>query len=113
MTNSQGDILSITTLGQTVVILNSYQAAIDMLDKKSSVYSDRPVLQMSGELCGWKDSHILLPYGERFRRERKMYHRTIGTPNAIKQYLPIEEQETRRLMHMVLENPDDLADHIR
>ena len=29
-------------MGQPVVILNSAQAAIDLLDKRSSIYSDRP-----------------------------------------------------------------------
>jgi hypothetical protein len=84
-----------------------------MLDKKSSIYSDRPVLQMGGELCGWNETHVLLPYGERFRRERKMFHRAIGTSNAMKQYLHIEEQETRRFIRRVLENPDALGGHIR
>jgi hypothetical protein len=84
-----------------------------MLDKKSSIYSDRPILPMASELCGWKENHILLPYGERFRRERTRYQRTMGTPNAMKKYLPIEEHETHRFIRKILEDPDGLHDHIR
>jgi hypothetical protein len=45
-----GDMTSVTAFGQTVVIVNSLKTAIEILDKKSSIYSDRPVFQMCGEL---------------------------------------------------------------
>jgi hypothetical protein len=57
----------VTIFSQTAVVLNSIEVAIEMLDKKSGIYSDRPVLQMGGELCGWRDNLVLTPYGERFR----------------------------------------------
>ncbi|KAJ7697675.1 hypothetical protein B0H17DRAFT_1130277 [Mycena rosella] len=55
-----GDTTSVTVFGQHIVILNSLKAATEMLDKKSSVYSDRPVFQMYGELAGktrWASYH--------------------------------------------------------
>jgi hypothetical protein len=36
------DVLHVNFIGQHVVILNSAQAAIDLLDKRSNIYSDRP-----------------------------------------------------------------------
>jgi hypothetical protein len=110
---SSGDISSITILGQTIVILNSVQMAIDLLDKKSSNYSDRPILQMGGELCGWKDTLVLVPYGQRFRNYRKNFHRTIGSHSAMKQYLPWEEHETHRFLQRVLAKPEELYQHVR
>ena len=108
-----GDICSITVLGQPFVILNSVEIAIDMLDKKSSIYSDRPTLQMAGELIGWKNSTVLLPYGDRFRRSRRLFHRVIGNTAAIKKFLPLEEFETHRFLRRVLAKPTDLQAHIR
>lgn len=84
-----------------------------MLDKKSSIYSDRPVLQMGGELVGWKNTLVLLPYGDRFRRYRRLFHNLIGSASTMKQFLPAEELETRRFLRRVLTKPDDLAAHIR
>jgi hypothetical protein len=84
-----------------------------MLDKKSSIYSDRPVLQMSGELVGWKNTLVLLPYGDRLRSYRKMLHRLIGSRSAMKQFHPIEVVETQRFLRRVLAKPDDLPVHIR
>ncbi|GLB38524.1 putative cytochrome P450 family protein [Lyophyllum shimeji] len=37
-----GDVIHIKVLNQTLIILNSVQAANDLLDKRSNNYSDRP-----------------------------------------------------------------------
>ncbi|KAF8810262.1 cytochrome P450 [Phlegmacium glaucopus] len=78
-----GDIVSISALGQHIVILNSARVALEMLDKKSAIYSDRPVLQMGGELVGWNNSLGLLPYGDRFRNYRKFFHQLMGNRTAV------------------------------
>ncbi|KAF9461394.1 cytochrome P450 [Collybia nuda] len=108
-----GDISSVTVLGQTLIILNSARIATEMLDKKSSIYSDRPTLQMGGELVGWKNTLVLLPYGDRFRRFRRLFHKSIGSNALMQQYLPSEELETRRFLRRVLNKPEDLATHVR
>lgn len=84
-----------------------------MLDKKGAIYSDRPTLQMAGELVGWRDTLVLLPYGDRFRRYRRFFHKLIGSGAAMKQFHPIEEVEARRFIRQVLEDPNKLSAHIR
>ncbi len=84
-----------------------------MLDKKSAIYSDRPVLQMGGELVGWKNTMVLLPYSDRFRRYRRLFHSLLGTPSAVRKFHPSEEIETRQFLRRVLMNPDDLSSHVR
>jgi hypothetical protein len=39
-----GNILSFQIFGQVIVVLNSAEAAKDLLEKRSAIYSDRPVL---------------------------------------------------------------------
>ncbi|KAF8814227.1 cytochrome P450 [Phlegmacium glaucopus] len=107
-----GDIVSISVLGQHLVILNSVKTAVEMLDKKGAIYSDRPVSQM-GKLGGWKNSLGLLPYGERFRNYRKWLHQLIGNVPSVSLFYPVEELETHKLLKRVAETPDDLAAHIR
>ncbi|KAF8165086.1 cytochrome P450 [Crassisporium funariophilum] len=108
-----GDLCSVTVLGQPLIIINSAKIAMDMLDKKSAIYSDRPVLQMAGELVGWKNTLVLLPYGDRFRRYRRLFHSLIGSQAAVKRFFPSEELEARRFLRRVLRKPDDLAALIR
>lgn len=111
--SSLGDICSVTVLGQPLIILNSAKAVIDILEKKSAIYSDRPTLHMGGELVGWKNTLVLLQYGDRFRRYRRLFHKLIGSQAAMKAFLPIEELEARRFLRRVLMKPEDLAAHIR
>ncbi len=60
--------------------------AISMLDKKSSIYSDRPVIGMGGELVGWKNTMIFMSYGTRFRNGRRLAHQLFGNSVNIKQF---------------------------
>ncbi|KAG1819138.1 cytochrome P450 [Suillus subaureus] len=108
-----GAISHIEVLGQHIVVLNSVKSAVDMLDKKGTVYSDRPVLPMGGELVGWKHALGLLPYGDRFRQYRKNIHQILGNRAALDVYYPIEEIETRRFLKRVFLNPEQLQAHVR
>jgi len=68
---------------------------------------------MGGELVGWKNTLVLLQYGNRFRRYRRLFHKLIGSQAAMKAFLPIEELEARRFLRRVLMKPEDLAAHVR
>ena len=86
---------------------------MEILDKKGSIYSDRPVLWMGGELMGWKDTLVLIRPGERFRRFRRMFHEVIGSRAAMKKFSTSQQMETHRFLRRVLSQPADFAAHIR
>lgn len=46
----EGDVVYMEALGLPVVVLNSYDAAHDLLVKRSSHYSDRPRFPVGGEV---------------------------------------------------------------
>lgn len=48
--SSPGDVVYVHVLGQSLVFLNSPEAAFDLLDKRGSIYSDKPSFVMVGEL---------------------------------------------------------------
>ncbi|KAG1892828.1 cytochrome P450 [Suillus subluteus] len=108
-----GHMSHIEVLGQHIVVLNSVETAVDMLDSKSAIYSDRPILPVGGELIGWKNVMTLLPYGDRLRRHRKNFHSVIGTRAAMGKYSHVEEVETRRFLKRVFTKPDQLLAHVR
>lgn len=45
-----GPISSVTVFGQHIVILNDLQLAVDLFDRKSSVFSNRPDLVFCGQM---------------------------------------------------------------
>ncbi|KAK0234250.1 cytochrome P450 [Armillaria fumosa] len=108
-----GDIVSVSLLGRRLIIINSVQMAIDTLDKKSSIYSDRPVVGMVGELVGWKNSTIFMSYGTRFRNDRRLVHQLFGNSVNMKRFLPMLEKETHRSLKDILNEPEGLSEHIR
>ena len=43
MPPTDSDIIHVNALGTSMIILNSYEVAVNLLDKKSSIYSSRRV----------------------------------------------------------------------
>ncbi|KAI0027537.1 cytochrome P450 [Vararia minispora EC-137] len=109
-----GPLIHFNVLGQHIVVVNSFAHASEMLDR--AIYSDRPPLVMAAELSGYEDTLPLMPYGSRFRATRRLVHRFMGTRALVTKYgSQIEEEEARRVMRRILEDPspESLHDHLR
>jgi len=106
-----GEICAVTIMGRSMIIVNS-AAVMDELDKQGAVYSDRPVLEMGGELVGYTNTLVLLRYGPRFRTFRKHFSSIIGP-------VPLEDRKrtvafhSHRFLKRVLASPDSLLAHLR
>ncbi|KAK1231056.1 hypothetical protein PQX77_005832 [Marasmius sp. AFHP31] len=107
-----GGICSVSLMGQPMIIVNSADIMAE-LDKKSSIYSDRPRLEMGGELVGYSKTLVLVPYGERFRNYRRYISRLIGTPKSAATFGSLEEAEMHKFLKRVAENPGELSQHLR
>jgi hypothetical protein len=46
-----GDLIYFHLLGQPMIVLSSLDVARDLMDKRSSIYSDRPRFVLFSELC--------------------------------------------------------------
>ncbi|KAI0650117.1 cytochrome P450 [Trametes meyenii] len=108
-----GDIVSVSFLGQPFIILNSAKHAVELLEKKSSIYSSRPVIPVGGELVGWKRTLVLQPYGNSFREYRRLIFQLIGSKKHMERFVPLVEAKTRDMIVNVYQEPTKLLDHIR
>ncbi|KAJ7882000.1 cytochrome P450 [Mycena olivaceomarginata] len=90
-------------LGRSMIILDSHQAAVDLLDKKGAIYSDRPKFELY-ELLGWTSSLTFLQYGEKFNKHRQM-HQTYLSRSKTEDFKPIQTQEARTLVQHLIESP--------
>ncbi|PSR97714.1 hypothetical protein PHLCEN_2v4272 [Hermanssonia centrifuga] len=100
------DILYFTSWGQPHIVINSAQVASELLEKKSSLYSDRPRMPMLNELVGFDWDFSFMPYGNEWKESRKIFTQYFR-PTAAANYRPIETQKTRDLLLELLETPDD------
>ncbi|WQF86947.1 Putative cytochrome P450 [Colletotrichum destructivum] len=108
-----GPISSITTMGQTLVIVNDARLANELLDGRSAKYSSRPTQVMTGEMVGYKDLLGGLSYGEQFRSQRKDVSRVLGTKAAAAKYNTLQEAEVGHFLLHLLDDPDNLVEYIR
>lgn len=108
-----GRICSISVFGQPMIIVNSPQIAVDLLEKRSAIYSDRPWMAFGGGFVGWSRTTVLLPYGPGHRTSRKYMHQIIGTQALVRKFDHIEESEVHGFLRNLMKTPDDFAEHVR
>jgi cytochrome P450 len=112
MCYSTGNIISLSTFGRSIIILNSAKVANDLLDKRSSIYSDRPRLEMAGDLMGYDHSLTLTPYNERFRETRRLMRGALG-PGAVHLFEDLQERQCAQFLVRLLHTPEQFLEHIR
>ncbi|TFL03965.1 cytochrome P450 [Pterulicium gracile] len=98
--------------GQSVVVLNSHQSVNDLLEKRSSLYSDRPRSIMFQEIMAlgtW--SLPFMGYGPAWRIQRQMFHSSFH-PNTVSSYRPVSTECTRKFLRQLHESPEKFRDHI-
>ncbi|KAH8116638.1 cytochrome P450 [Phellopilus nigrolimitatus] len=106
-----GPISSVTVLGRTIIVLNDYDTAVELLKKDNC--ADRPSFPFGGEMVGWENSVSLARYGDRLRQYRRNFHQFLGTKAAVSGLIPLLEVETRRFLYRVMRNPSSLHEQIR
>ncbi|KAJ7157610.1 cytochrome P450 [Mycena crocata] len=85
---------------------------MNLLSKRSAIYSDRPLPMMSGVLMQREKSIFYISDNNRFKRYRRMMHHSFN-PNASKMYWDVQEHEARLLIDSIIKSPGHLAEHIR
>ncbi|KIJ26413.1 hypothetical protein M422DRAFT_784422 [Sphaerobolus stellatus SS14] len=107
-----GHCVYLTILGQPILVLSSLQAANELLEQRSAIYSSRPRLVMAGDLTGFDQSIALMPYTDRFREMRQLLKKELSD-SSLKIYWPLHEEESRILVKNLLAEPAQLADWVR
>jgi cytochrome P450 len=124
-------MIYLNVLGKRLLILNSLEVITDLLEKRSSNYSDRKQSTMLSELyvthlftskkliknaircrMNFIISMSKIPYGSWWRRHRRLFHEHFHR-NAVTKYQPIQRQEVRAFLRRLLVTPDNFLHHIR
>ncbi|KAG0694426.1 cytochrome P450 [Suillus ampliporus] len=104
-----GKIIHSRILGTDYIIINSETIARELLDKRSAIYSDRPIIRVS-ELSGLDFSTVLLPYGETLQRHRKIFHQVLKAEASIS-YHEIYSRHANELVVNLLNATSDPWEH--
>ncbi|KZS94053.1 cytochrome P450 [Sistotremastrum niveocremeum HHB9708] len=100
-----GDIVGLKILGKPMVILNTYQAAKEILDKQSLIFSSRPRLPLVDMNSDWGSFLLLLPYGSQFQTSRRFMNSAVN-PGAVREVQSVIQEQARTLLYRILKSPE-------
>ncbi|KAF7368570.1 Cytochrome P450 [Mycena venus] len=107
------DIIHLNLAGTSVIVLSSLEATDALLEKRSSLYSDRDALTMVTELMGCFDEiRDFEPIGDEWRTHRRLFNQAFNV-KAARKYEPQELAGTHALLARLLSSPEGFMDHFR
>ena len=107
-----GPISSVPALGTTLIIINDEKAAVELLDKRGSMYSSRPLMPFS-DMCGWKHNLASMRYGKFLKASRQKIHKAIGSNVTLARFIPLQDIEAHRFLLRVLQEPESWIQHLK
>ncbi|EKM49676.1 uncharacterized protein PHACADRAFT_265238 [Phanerochaete carnosa HHB-10118-sp] len=106
------DLLYYESWGKPFVVINSDRTAIDLFERKSSLYADKPRMPMLNDLCGWAWDISFMPYDDTWKLARKLFTRHYRAGAAVR-YRDEETRCARELLADILQNDVQLFEHTR
>jgi cytochrome P450 len=107
----KSDIIYLNVFGTQIVVTNTLQSTLDLLEKRSSKYSGRPRIPMA-ELMGLEWSFILMPYGDEWRAHRRLAAKGFDA-HVIPKYNLTFTRNAHDLLRRLLESPEAWHEHVR
>ncbi|KAL6811405.1 putative O-methylsterigmatocystin oxidoreductase [Trichoderma sp. SZMC 28015] len=93
----------------TVIILGNYEAAHDLLDKRSNIYSSRPRSVMGGENVSKGMRTLLMPYGQQWRTHQRLQASYLNI-RVSQTYRELQDVESKQLLCELLVPGVDFSD---
>ncbi|OAK99149.1 cytochrome P450 [Phaeosphaeriaceae sp. SRC1lsM3a] len=108
-----GPISSITVLGQTFIIINDAQLALELLRDRAQAHAARPHMVFSSDMIGWNNTLAMSQYTDIFKQHRTNIAKVAGSTTSLNVFNRVQEEESVHFLLNVLESPDKLFDHIK
>ncbi|KZV72776.1 cytochrome P450 [Peniophora sp. CONT] len=105
------DLVHFEVFGKHTIVVNSARAANDLFEKRSAIYSDRPMITAMKYL-GIEWVILLLPYNEMWRQQRKLFHEEFK-PQALAAYETHQKQSVDAFLRALVTDPSGFKASIR
>ncbi|QRW13568.1 cytochrome P450 family protein [Ceratobasidium sp. AG-Ba] len=105
-----GELISLSFFGTTIIVTSSQQIAIDLLEKRSSIYSDRvcPPAVAEASLMNWEATPAIVGYNESWRKYRRMMHSWLNK-HAVSAFHRSQQRQARYLLRRLLAESHSLS----
>ncbi|ETS85971.1 hypothetical protein PFICI_03996 [Pestalotiopsis fici W106-1] len=100
-----GEMFTINIGGTYWLFLNSRRVVHELLEKRAAIYSSRMNLPMAYRVISNEKRTLLMPYGDLWRRERKIMHQILDSTQA-NVFGPFQDIESKILLYNYLKQPE-------
>ncbi|EIM80788.1 cytochrome P450 [Stereum hirsutum FP-91666 SS1] len=108
-----GPIFHVRVFSRHIIVLNTSKAVTDLLESRSSIYSERPIMWMYGELLGRKRTVFQISSENPLHKTYRKLLRTGLDLRSIRSYQHLFERENLIMLRALYEKPEDFIRHIR
>ncbi|RXW19450.1 hypothetical protein EST38_g6404 [Candolleomyces aberdarensis] len=105
------DMIYLNAPGVEILVLGSQRRAVDLLDRRSANYSDRPVFPIT-DLSGFGWAFGVMPYGAMWRQHSRTF-RKYFSHSVVQQYHPIMYEETKAFLRKVNLHPNHIFEDLQ
>ncbi|KAF9443660.1 cytochrome P450 [Macrolepiota fuliginosa MF-IS2] len=106
-----GDVIHLRILNRSIIVLNTTEAAVDLFEKRSWNYSDRPDFPIF-DLMGWGIALGLLHYGKAFQQQRRLF-KEYFSQKKVEEYKDLQATQARRLALNLARGKENREDILR
>ncbi|THH07084.1 hypothetical protein EW145_g3633 [Phellinidium pouzarii] len=106
-----GDLVFVKNLVRPYIFINSYDAAVELFEKRGNNYSSRPQNTLI-ELEGWSQLPSQMAYGDEHRKSRQFLNRFFG-PSSVTDFCELQTKVAHKLLFGLLTEPDRFEDFTR
>ncbi|KIO29648.1 hypothetical protein M407DRAFT_21235 [Tulasnella calospora MUT 4182] len=102
-----GPLTFLTVPGQHVLIISSVEAAKDLLEKRGSIYMDRPRFVMVGELVGLEYLTTLSRSSPTWKKHRSLLKHTLSAQVVKRDYSAHMTKKAEQYLHYLSTRPEE------
>ncbi|KAK3937785.1 phenol 2-monooxygenase [Diplogelasinospora grovesii] len=106
-----GGIFSLKVGPGTSIVITSPRLIRELIDKKSSIYSHRPVSYVGNGIISGGDHLLIMQYSDRWRTCRKLVHQYFMEQMVVKEHVKVVDAEAVQMARDFLAEPEGHMKH--
>ncbi|KHN94309.1 Cytochrome P450 [Metarhizium album ARSEF 1941] len=106
-----GEIFSLKMGPETCIVLTSPRLVKQLIDKKSNIYSHRPVSYIGYDIISQGDHFLLMQYSDKWRAYRKLTHKFFMESMVVENHLALVDAEAVQMVRDFIEWPESYMQH--
>lgn len=94
-----------------MIIITDRSIVKALIDKKSGIYSDRPLSYVSHDLITRGDHPLVMRHGDKWRLFRKLMHQQFHEARCEREHITLQNAEAVQMLKDFLVDPKGLMEH--